>query len=291
MAPSLETKTTIQTMPTAEDISLAFAEANHQLAYRLQDPAFEERCRSVQLDPANTEDPAYWDEFANHIYAHTAAERAIKGDSLALRALELLVEAAPSLLQDLKLNAEGYVPEEPYRYAKQVVSYFNSKVREFATLFPAVRTSDIVAALAQASQLAIHDPETQAYALHQLQAVVRGAQTELAYEQILRHTDHHFSLTTHDQDLHGTDVIVQDPGFAELDIDIKSSMRSRHEGRREKLGYVRHTIEPDHIVMQGMTTQDDFDDSFFISEELALKRAPKLERIINGSEHRLYTTA
>ena len=284
MAQSQETQTPVETVEqnphSAEQVALALKDA-HEFLYKVsEDDEFQLECMDKNVDPDNDMNrPIYWDIFARRSQQLIRESRELNGDSLELRAKELLAVTPIVMFEAAALHSDKPRSSEANKRSKLAVCYYNDLIRNFALAEPATRPSDIERAINGVSNGALEHPGMRQFAAQEIKGRITGVQGELGFRQILSHTSHRFRPATPEEDLHGADVVITDEGKQPLYIDLKASLHeipNAHDGKRP---YKR--ISVDHIMMYGYgNVEKDFGDSFFMPDELAAARAEKIDGIL-----------
>ncbi len=259
---------------SAAEIAQTLSEAR-KTVYRLTaDPGFHKACLERGVDPYDTEKSEYWDVVADH--GHAAVERGLENgaDSLRLRAFDLLATTPATLLTQIRIDGSHI---EPNRQDIARVSQFNGRLRTFAASFPSANTTDVTRAMLGMASNAIEARELRQTMPDMVRRVMRGAQHELAFGQILARTGRDFRPATHEDDLQGTDYIVKGNGGQDLRIDVKASLFKFTPGDAP-MAYQERTNGV--IMMFSMTKDEEFRDKFFLPHAVAASKAPIVDQML-----------
>ena len=131
-----------------------------------------------------------------------------------------------------------------------------------------------------------HSPELDAVNIA-VSRLLRGAQHELGFGQILEQCDVEFREADAGEDMGGTDYFVfRRGGNRELKLDVKASLTEIE--KRHRTDNLPYAVRPDSsaIVHSGIEDRE-FADSFFIPNELAQQKAAKLEPLLELIERKV----
>jgi hypothetical protein len=277
------------------------------------DPDFyryaKERVQDIDIDGENgpniddiTTHLGYWEAFGTY-----AAEQLHGDDSLSdseKQATLLLASAPEYALAQHALEQVNELPRARKQALKTVASEFNGQIRALAEITPDLSADRLKKSLAK-EILPLH-PKVLEAANNNLDAAVRGAQHEMAVEQILQATEGITSVipAETEDDLKGVDFFVILEDDTEIAVDAKAS-QARIEALKRDNRYVieqssrpvmalkryRNFDEPPSIVINSQVdTERNLGDRFRIrdpetirirSQRLkeALEQIPRLSRV------------
>lgn len=184
------------------------------------EPDFEAMCADRRIAPDDTDQPFYW-QAAAIFAADRAAKLREQGQDEKQLAMTELFAATPAFIYDNMTlnhygkNAHRHVPDGEFKDAKAGASYFNSLLRHTASLWPELRASQLQSNLLNVANISLEDPAAQRQADKFINACVRGAQHETAFDQLLDVTGRDHREATVDEDLHGIDKVVARPDGSE----------------------------------------------------------------------------
>lgn len=280
-AEALKIKTPVPEQRTSPESAMATAFSNSKrlLYAMLDDPNFRTTCKASGIDPyEDVSSPAYWEIVAEQAGAFVEKAQATSGNTLPLLTFELLALTPDYLFTQQALNRNNFPNYASKRDAKEKVSYFNSALRIFATEFPDTNASTVISSLLGMANSAIEDKHVRQSAVLSLKRTVRGAQHELAFEQILRHTGRQFTPASLEEDLEGIDFIVAGNNGEQLNVDVKASLNKIEAAGEMNELFVR---KPHNKVMvYSLTTDQELHDRFLLSDELAAQKAPMLDKLL-----------
>lgn len=272
MAHSPETNTPEQNDGT-EAINDALAYAQNAISHLRQDPSFHATCVEAGVNPITDGETAdYWHTFRLYVGDRVDNARRKGQDSLRMDALELTANLPAYLIEQRKLSAGNHHGYDEYHYSKQITSYYNGVVRNFAATYPETSASGMRSSLLTSVSQMVHDRGLRESAATSVKEMIRGAQHELAFGQILRHTGLPYQEATLEQDLKGIDYTVGVNRHT-LDVDVKASLTQMNARGAEGLFVVKNEGK---IAMYSMTLDSEFHDRFFTDEEAAANKAPQL---------------
>lgn len=204
--------------------------------YKMQDdPNFLRICEQRNIDPIdgmNTAD--YWHTFGSFAKERIAGMREKGANGIAIDLLELAAvtpahtynQGYLDSLQPLikKGGFKSLSPEQRSRYdtALRQASTFNGSVRNFAEQWNPVAASlhgNLTKMVPMSVEKAGRDSASQRIA-----ACIRGAQHELGFSQILTSVGIAHREAAMEEDIKGKDIIITEPGYPVLDIDVKASL-------------------------------------------------------------------
>lgn len=192
-----------------------------------------------------------------------------------------LFAATPDLdyKQFLYNHHHTFIPEDEYDRDKAAFSHYNHLVRAVALNFPDARASELVEALVTIAHDSLSDPVLKSYATEAVTAVVRGAQHELCFAQLLTYTAWVPEHSTENQDVHGYDFAVVARDGRSARIDVKASFYDivAETGYREAYTVTRDGI----LIVHSFVTDEELDDHFYVPDSLAQERARDLEALLD----------
>lgn len=271
---------THETVPTNHQAAEALLSAEEAIYSLVEQPAFAEACLQRGLDPnASVDTTPYW-ELVGDFALHDIAQRRAAGEpEVTLTAFELIALTPSFLHTEAALQHDQGSSREDMHDHKARASYFNGLLRYFGSNFDA-RASELSQAMANVADIAgLSGPDTD----DEIRSVVRGAQHELAFGQILAHTGHGYQPADTEQDLKGADYTIELDGDRLL-VDVKASLSEIEALGGEKSAFAirwpRNRHQEAVIVMYSLTQDADFHDSLAIPDQLAAERAPVLTNLL-----------
>jgi hypothetical protein len=244
---------------------------------------FEAACidSGINLDAAPT--PQYWALAAEFSAANTVKARQEGALSEGEIVLSEILASTPDFLHktgDLARYRLGQKMEEAERQAAlDIVSYYNGLIRYAAEQLPDLKASELSKDLLNT---AIADPTLRSGAAATVKEVIRGAQHEGGFGQILDKTGRPYRGATTEEDKRGIDWVVGRPNGNYDLVDVKASLSDIESRGGEKTPYVR--LDNGKIVMYSMIRDTEFNDSFRISDEVAAERAGMVLAILDGDD-------
>ena len=271
----------------AEEITTAFAESQRTLYKLSADPQFHATCMERGVDPYDDMDkPAYWATVADYTHDRTARMRERGTDSIRIDALELLSTTPAylfeqsALTQDKTSAPDKQMQNGERRHSKEVVSYFNGLIREFAKKYPETRASDLTTALLNITNISIEDQALRQSANQEIHKTIRGAQHEIAFGQILAQTGRQFRPASLEEDLKGIDY-VDDEDTNPMYVDVKASL-SELEARGSEGALVR---KPDgKLIMYSLVKDSELNGRFHIGDQAAHDKAQALIELLGQTQ-------
>ena len=200
----------------------------------------------------------------------------------------LVLAGTPDMIQtELRLDQANSRPpagrtKQKDKLKKRTVS-FNKMMSSFMTDYPDTPYDDLVNAMTEVSL--DHFTDQEVFVASTIGAIVRGARTEVASHQILRHTSLEWRAGTAEEDLRGGDIIVTNPNNQQaVSIDVKSSLSQLEALAASKKYNLGPTdccvIDNQRIVIFPMVTSPDFENTCSLPDDMAMKIAPHLEKQI-----------
>ncbi len=207
-----------------------------QIIYKMQDdPNFLSVCERSGIDPLDDMSTSrYWSAFGNFAQERIATmrEKGAKGVAIDLLELAAITPAhtynqqyLDSLQPQLKQGGfKSLTPEQrdKYNHCLRQASTFNGHVRDFAETWNP-NASVLHGNLSKMVPMSVEAKDRDG-ASQRIAACIRGAQHELGFSQILAHAGISHRPATMEEDLKGKDIIITEPGYPALDIDVKASL-------------------------------------------------------------------
>lgn len=244
-----------------------------------RDPNFQAACTASGVDPyVGIATPEYWEIVAEHAEAFVEKAHSTNGNTLPVLAFELLALTPDYLFAQRDLTRNHFTSPDAKREAKEKASYFNSALRIFATEYPDVQASTLASAMLGMANSAIDDKYIRQSAVLDIKRAIRGAQHELAFEQILRHTGRRFTPASLEEDLDGVDFIVYGEGGKQLNLDVKASLFKINEAGEMNELFVRKPHGK--VMVHSLTTDEELKDRFWLDDNVAAQKAPVLEKLL-----------
>jgi hypothetical protein len=264
----------IQTSP--EEIDALLHEARDAFYDLPFDEDFNALCVERGLDPEDTSRPAYWEAAADFAAQSSAKAREAGEDERGI-ALRELFAATPDFIYKRKIASGDFrnYPPEVYRSAKESVSYYNGLIRYVAEECHDMRASVLTKGLVGIANISVEHEGLKQSSPDAIRDVVRGAQHEMVFGQLLEHTDRDFRTATVEEDLEGTDYVVLSPDGTEQRIDVKASQGTIvHRGGTSR-PYVNG--EYGNIIFFSLVEDRELHDRFYVTDKLAEQKAQVLQ--------------
>lgn len=259
-------------------------EASQSMMLKItNDPSFHSQLIESGVDPYDDMGkPTYWDGFAEFVTEKVEKIRASNGNSLKLSTLELLASAPSYFYRQQELQQQrSNTNERADRTSLETVSHFNSLIRNFAVAFPDTRASILTTGLLNTVNMSVEGKAPKQAAADNLKNCIRGAQHELAFQQIVSHTGRAIYPSSLEEDLRGIDYAVMGHNRL-LNVDVKASLTDINKhGTTNTDAY---SIRRGTIVMYSLTNDSEFKDRFFISEEAAVGKAEAMGEQLTKAE-------
>ncbi len=247
------------------------------------DEGFSELAVKRGLSPEDTERPAYWRAVADYTQQRAQAARE-RGEGVS-PIHELLASTPDFIYTQALLDKHGpdRVGYQQFHELRSRASRFNSLIHQVATEHPDARASVLLNALANTANISIEQPKLRIASLNMLQPVIRGAQHEVGFGQLLKKTGRAFRPGTVQEDAHGIDYVVSARRGRVLHIDVKASLH-----QVAKLGGHDSAYAVDQrdglITMYSLLTDSDLKDRFFTSERTAEEKGALLDGLLHEIE-------
>lgn len=249
----------------------SFDKATEYVKAFAYDHEFQSYCaeNNIGSDQAS---PNYWTAVAEYQQA-TLDPEADRFDSY----IETIVAATPdAILRNTKLNEKHVKYREAHAH-KQVLSYYNSLIRNLVDTFPDTKASTLAAnlktvALATVAKDSRHLQNSSA---ELTKAIVRGAQHEAAFGSILENLGFPFREATLEEDLKGMDYVVELPGMdTPIGIDVKASLseieaKNHHSDNSGPFAFGRDG----NLVIWSMVTDAELNDGFVVPPQIVSERS------------------
>jgi hypothetical protein len=272
MAQSPETNTPEQHRST-EEINDALNYAQNAISRLTQDPSFHAACVEADVNPVTGGETAdYWHTFRLYVGDRVDDARTKGQDNLRMDAIELTANLPAYLIEQRKLSTGNHHGYDEYRYSKQITSYYNGVIRNFAATYPDTSVAGLRSSLLTSVSQTVHDRGLRESAATSVREMIRGAQHELAFGQILGHTGLPYKEATLEEDLKGVDYTVGVNRHT-LDVDVKASLTQINMRGSEGVFAVK---DDGKIAIYSMTLDHEFHDRFFTDDETAAAKAPQL---------------
>ena len=172
---------------------------------------------------------------------------------------------------------------ERVRSEIELLSRFNTQVRDYALRFPDASVNELLNGMQEIAAFPTPSHSLQGFIEYQLHAIVRGARHELAFRQIVEQSGRTIHHASTEDDLHGVDYIVQGR-HRPLPVNVKASMEEIRGRHGEQTPY---SIHKGTILVYSTVTDDDFGDSFFIPEIIAQQHAVTIDSYLHNAETEL----
>lgn len=287
MSEALQTQTPNETLHNSpEEIQEAFQGASQLLYKFTADPRFHAALIDRNIDPyddAGSEN--YWAVAASRAHRFVEEARDKQGDSLKLRAFELLAATPRFVFNQHTLDTTPAHGNARHESARQSACKFNNLIRDFAEAYPEVKPSTMELNLVKVTHMAVGSHSLQQNAATYIRAAIVGAQHELGFGQLLDATGRQYYHGDINDDLHGADFKVASNHRRDqlISIDVKSSLYSVHnKGHTDKPYSINNNR---NVTMYSMLRNSDFHDSFYVSEGIVKLKAPVVDRILTEAEY------
>lgn len=288
----------------------------------VQDPGFVTLCHKRGLKLEHARGFQYWRSVADYAYEKYKTLRENGGNKHYLVIAELTLTTPVLMYTQQFLDRHAHDHNNPAVIdAKELVSYYNGLVREAARSWPALKPSQLDDHMHSITAETVGDDEALDYVSYKIRSVIRGARSELGFEQLVDRTGRKSREATIDEDLHGIDrVILDSTGEPTHYIDVKASLseiehhryyreqqeqrfsgqryhhRPHHEHHRRHAdhehGHSRHNpalayerTYDGHLIMYSPVSDDDFGDSFWVPAAILDDRAAELEETLRKTSH------
>lgn len=251
-----------------------FSLAKKALYHVLDSEELLDQLNAAGVSPEAEDTPAYWRsvaEFASQLYPESQEEPF----QAALNRLTLQSPYFAFVQYSMEHHAQ-HIPKDLWTHFKQTVSRFNAQVRHAAETNPQLSPRKLHAHLTSTINLAVDNDAVNDTSPGKMRDVIRGAQHELGSTQVALAAGLDATPGTTEQDLAACDVIIRDDANNSFEIDFKASQNTL---RKQGAGETPYYVHPDgKIMMCSLVEDDDFEDRFFVSDHIAVKKAPELRK-------------
>lgn len=233
------------------------------------------------LDPKDPDRPVYWKAVAD--FVRMQAQKA-QDQGEGINIVFVLLAMTPDFIytQDALTKARYRHDRELFLEMRRRAIQYNDVVGEVAQAFPGLHASALRILLVETAEANVTRQMLRDMVPGLMNGIIRGAQHESAFIQLLEQTGRAFRKGSVDQDAHGIDLIVESRR-GEMRIDVKSSL---HE--IVKRGEHHHVYTIDHgdglVTMYSLLTDDDLNDSFHVDQHTVEKKSRELENILEEIE-------
>lgn len=255
-----------------KNLNEAFDSATEYVKGLAYDPGFQSYCAEQQIsnDQSSLE---YWTTVAEFQQANVDPD-ADPFDSY----VQTIVAATPdAILRNTILDEKRVKYHEAHGH-KQVLSYYNSLIRNFVDTFPDTKASELAANLKSAalSTVAKDSRHLQSKSAELTKAIVRGAQHEAAFGAMLESLGFPYRTATLEEDLKGMDYVVEVPGLQKpIGVDVKASLSEIEAKNHQSDGSGPFAFGRDgNLVIWSMVTDAELNDGFVVPEQIVAERAP-----------------
>lgn len=233
---------------------------------------FQAHCASEGID-TSADSLEYWSAASDYMQAGIDTE----GDPMAAH-IQTIVAATPeAILRNTVLNEGGRLKYKEARAHKQMLSHYNSLIRNFVESYPHTSASGLIANLNSTALATVADGSRHMEQVsHELtKAIVRGAQHEAAFEMLLRQCGFPYRAATIEEDLKGMDYVIEVPQLDKpIGVDVKASLseieaKNHHSDSSGPFAFNREG----GLVIWSMVTDAELNDSFVIPKDLIEQRA------------------
>jgi len=257
-----------------------FAFSKEGIYKLLSDQRFQAKCTEAGVDPYDDESPEYWQVFAG--FAHERADDMITkgGDRVTpetrfkLRALELTAATPAFVHAASEMYGEQWV--EDRRRARSnlsTINNFHNLITEMAGQFPDMKASELKLGMLNSVNIAIADKKIRQSANLVIGSRIKAIQHEMAFGDILRHTGLTYRRATPTEDVNGGfDWLINEGLPTQMKLDVKASLREVDPSGASPIsqkGFGKYAV-------YSLTSDQEFRDSFCISEQAAHDKAEKL---------------
>ena len=178
------------------------------------------------------------------------------------------------------------IPDDLWDHFRATMSHFNGQVRHIAEVYPHISVQQLHGHLGAVIGIAVENQSVAKAAPDFLRDIIRGAQHEIAFGQILTAAGMEATPSTVAQDLKARDWLVRDEDGHQFEVDVKASLNTLfHSGA----GRNPYLIHPDGKIMMHSSVDDkDFGDRFFISDTLAASKAGYVKSLFEEIKNTLF---
>ena len=255
-----------------KNLDKAFDKATEYVTGLASDPEFQSYLADQHIDDDRSS-LGYWTAVAEYQQA-TLGPEADQFDSF----VQTIVAATPdAILRNTTLNEHRLNYREAHAH-KEILSYYNSLIRNFVDTFPDTKASELVANLNSAalSTIAKSSRHLQHTSAELTKAIVRGAQHEAAFGSMLESLGFPYRAATLEEDLKGMDYVVELPGLDKpIGIDVKASLseieaKNHHSDSAGPFAFGRDG----NLVIWSMVTDAELNDGFIAPADIVTERSP-----------------
>ena len=260
----------------SEAITSALAKAQKTVMYGIgMDDRFQEKCSKQGVDPYDDMDKAsYWSVLADFTKERVGMMREKRGENVQVSSLELMAATPQFLFAQNALNRNDY-SELSFDDAKNIASEFNGLIRRFAGNYPHTKALELTAAMIGVGNGTIENEAVLKGAKQSLDGVIKGAQHEHGFKQIVEASGHTFTEANREQDRRGIDGTIDENTPWQIYVDVKASLRAVQEYGSDK-GYA---LRPGRqVIMYSLLKEEEFKETFVISPAIAERKAEGFNR-------------
>lgn len=281
-----------ETQTSVEELESHLLEAQRDFYDLTLADGFEELCKERDIDVTATDKPEYWRAAADFAYDQ-ASEKRESGENGTRTTLRELLAATPDFVytqQALDRKRHQFPNHEAYMAHRRQVpelkeraSYYNGLIRYVAEQNPDLRASRLIKQLINVTNISIEDKHLKMASVNFAREVVRGAQHELGFGQLLERTGRSFRPATVDEDLHGADYVV-DGQHGPIRLDVKASLSSI-----EAKGTFNKPFAIDdrdgQVTIYSLLSDHQLADRFTVPDRIAEERGKYLETVLEEIEN------
>jgi hypothetical protein len=279
-----------ETQTSPETFQEAFKDARNAFYDLPFEPGFDELCAKRGINPEDTDKPRYWAAVSDFAHRSVAEQRqqGVPEEDLVVK--ELVASTTDYIYNQSFLDSgRGHqAGSQAANTARNVTSHYNNLIRDTATTFPNITATELATSMTQIANISIEHPAIKQNAAGILGNAVSGAQHELAFGQILDHTGRSYRTATNSEDLRGIDYVVESPNGTVDYIDVKASPHAIR-ARGSEAPFVR--ARDGQITMHSMLTDQELNDGFTISDDVAAQKAETVNRMLDMPEMPVYSAS
>jgi len=264
---------------TPEERADAFAFGLNTLYKLTTDSGLHARCEQAGIDPFEDMDKAeYWSILSDYSQEGIGRVRGKGGDSLRLRALELMATTPAYLLEEGAMNQNERGDLAQRTESLRLISRFHGLITSFAELYPDTRASELTMALLNTANIAIENKVRRQSAEFDIRQRIRGVQHELGFECILQQSGRQFRRATRQEDLQGFDYVLDGETSYPKNLDVKHNLKEIEVlGTEGPIGRNSKGV----FVAYSLITDSDLRDRFTIPEGVARQKAQVFMRLLD----------
>jgi hypothetical protein len=262
---------------SAEQIAESFQTAQSTLLSMRADPQFDQYCFNNNVNPKYAQEvQPYWTCVTEYAGAAIARTREKQGDSLQLRAFELVSSAPEYFLAERELHRTEFKPQRQ----KLIACEFLNKLGDFAQDFPETKPSDVEREMLNTANQSFTSGYLLQSAERNIKTIIKGVKHETGFGQLLEAAGFRFHRGNLKNDLEGGDYLValgKDRSRL-THVDVKSSVRSAqlYDGQRSPFSVKSNG----KVIIYSQLTENDFGDSFYAYNDIVQQKAPKVRSIL-----------